>query len=334
MLAEEKAIPAGDGRSALVLGVNGQDGSYLAERLLAGGWRVLGVGRQHESRWLGAAADFSYHALDLSDVSGFSAFLHAEKPEVVFHVAAVHGAAGFVYEDHWQEVHAVNTVCTHAILEYLRRAAPGGVLVYASSSKVFGPALPNLVNETSPRHSGCIYTITKNSSTDLIAYYRKVHGVKASVVWTFNHESPRRAGTFFIPQVVEVLARSIIDGDYQGEIGSLGFWCDWGDAAEFMEIFARIAVRAPGSDLLLATGDTLWAEDFADTLFGGYGLSRKKHLRERMAPPAERPPKWQADLSALSAGIGGRPVRTVYDVADDILRLNHPAAWERVRAGR
>ena len=329
MPAEVKAIPAGNGRIALVLGVNGQDGSYLAERLLSGGWRVLGVGRQQESRWIPAAKDFSYHALDLSDVAKFSAFLHAEKPAVVFHVAAVHGAAGFVYEDHWQEVHAVNTVCTHAILEYLRNSAPEGILVYASSSKVFGPALPSRITESSARHSSCIYSITKNSSTDLIAYYRKVHGIKASVVWTFNHESARRAGTFFIPMVVDILARSIVDRDYQGEVGSLGFWCDWGDAAEFMEIFARIAVGSPGIDLLLASGETLWAEDFADTLFGRYGLDRKKHLKERATPPAERPPKWQADLSALHAAIGCRPVRTVYDVADDILRMNHPKAWEQ-----
>lgn len=315
-------------RRALVIGVNGQDGSYIAERLLERGWTVLGIGRQPGSRWIPPGPNFSYHALDLTDLSALSALLDDTRPEAVFHFAAVHGSAGFSYESRWQDVHSVNTVSAHVILEYLRCNTPDGVLVYASSSKVFGTALSGKISEKSPRHSSCIYTTTKNAATDLIAYYRNTHRIKASAIWTFNHESPRRDASYFIPRIVDTLAKSIVDRQHTGEIRTLGFWSDWGDAEEFMDIAADIAEKSPTTDLLLATGETVWAEDFVDALFKKYGLCRKTHLTEQLTPQSERPPKWQADLSALSAATARRPVRTIFDIADDILRLNYPEAWK------
>ncbi|MFI3155441.1 MAG: GDP-mannose 4,6-dehydratase [Methylococcaceae bacterium] len=327
------SIPASKAGRALVLGVNGQDGSYLAERLLQSGWSVYGVGRQPTSRWLSPVPGFSYHALDLSNLSAFSALLHDIRPDAIFHFAAVHGSAGFSYEEHWKDVHSVNTISVHVILEYLRCGASGCTFIYASSSKVFGSTCSGQIAESSPRYSSCIYTITKNAATDLIVYYRKRHGIKASVVWTFNHESPRRDSTYFIPQIIDTLAKSILNRDYIGEIGTLSFWTDWGDAEEFMDIVVRIAEASPGTDLLLATGETLWAEDFVDTLFKKYGLCWKNHLTERLAPQSERSQKWQADLSALGT-VTLLPVRTIFDVADDMLRLNHPKAWELTVARR
>ena len=119
-------------RLALVLGVNGQDGSYLAESLLARGWSVHGAGRQAESRWLDVAKNFTYHELDLNDIGALSALLKTLRPGFIFHMAAVHGASGFSYEDHWLETHAVNTLAAHAVLEHLRCDAPDGAMIYIS----------------------------------------------------------------------------------------------------------------------------------------------------------------------------------------------------------
>ena len=311
-----------------MLGVNGQDGSYLAEQLLNLGWEVFGIGRQKNSLWVPAVSGFKYHAFDLSDFSAFSALLLEIRPDVIFHFAAVHGSAGFSYEEHWKDIHSVNTISTHAILEYLRCVVHDGILVYASSSKVFGSTLPSTITESSPRNSSCIYTTSKNAATDLITYYRNRHGIKASVVWTFNHESPRRGYTYFIPKIVETLAKSILDRHHTSEIGTLSFWSDWGDAEEFMSIVLTIADKAPGTDLLLATGETLWAEDFVDTLFKKYGLDWKNHLIEKFVSHNERQQKWQVDLSALSAATHCYPVRTIFNVADDILRVNYPSVWK------
>jgi NAD(P)-dependent dehydrogenase (short-subunit alcohol dehydrogenase family) len=142
-----------EGKKCLVLGVNGQDGSYLAQHLLSRNCSVIGVGRQANSRWIGKGDGFSYSPLDLGDVSKISSFLDDCKPDLIFHFAAVHGAAGFSYEEKWVDVHNVNTLTTHAVLEYLRRRMPQGALIFASSSKAFGSTLPPIISESSERKS-------------------------------------------------------------------------------------------------------------------------------------------------------------------------------------
>ncbi len=317
---------------ALVLGVNGQDGSYLAESLLARGWVVHGVGRQAASRWIGDKANYSYHALDLNETEALSALMLALRPGFIFHVAAVHGASGFSYEDHWREAHSVNTLAAHAALEYLRREDPRGVMIYASSSKAFGLTMPSLVRESSPRQSTCIYSTTKNAATDLIAYYRQRHGLRASVVWTFNHESARRGNEYFIPKIVDTLARSILDPGFVGRIGTLQFASDWGDAAEYMDIVADIAEKLPGRDFILATGTTWTARDFVDRLFQRYGLRFAEHLVEQQAAIGNQPPAWRADLSALSVALGRTPRRSILEVCNSMLQANHPEAWRKTGA--
>lgn len=315
----------------LVLGVNGQDGSYIAENLLSQGVKVVGIGRQEESKWIGKIDGFSYYSLNLNDIQAYCDFLQDYRPTVIFHLAAVHGAADFSYENHWLDAHKVNTLVTHASLEYMRREMLEGILVYASSSKVFGSEPPTSISEASERKSTCIYSVTKNASTDLIHYYRSRYGIRGSVVWAFNHESPRRSRSFFIPTVVDILAHSILDNSYRGGIGSLRFWCDWGDAEEFMAIIVEIAHKAAGQDFILGTGTTLWANHVVDQLFSRYRLTANEHIDERIILPIDKPPRWAVDLSRLNNVLARVPRRTIYDVCDDILRVNYSKAWAASR---
>jgi GDPmannose 4,6-dehydratase len=293
---------------------------------------VDGAGRQPISAWIPESKGFSYHALDLNNLSALTALLYERDPGFIFHLAAVHGAAGFRYEDHWLESHTVNTLATHVVLEHQRRHAPNSVLVYASSSKAFDPTQVSLVSESTPRRSTCIYSTTKNAATDLIAYYRRMHRIMASVVWTFNHESPRRGGDYFIPRVVAILANSILDNTYSGQVGTLRFSADWGDAAEYMKFVGDIAERAPGKDFVLASGTNLQATQFVSELFGRHHLRWQDHLIERDSVPISEPaPALHADLTALRAALGRVPQRSIYDVCDQILNRNHPEAWLKAR---
>ncbi len=323
--------PAGASKLALVLGVNGQDGSYLAERLLQCGWHVTGVGRQAHSRWVCAASPrFTYQRLDLADDRQLSSLLLKVKPAAIFHFAAVHGAAGFDYEAHWRDVHAVNTLSAHAVLEYLRCHAPNSIFVYASSSKVYRTSEGGVFCESSRRESTCIYSTTKNAATDLIAYYRKQHHMKASVVWTFNHESPRRGNSYFMPKVISNLASAILDHGHVGTISSLSFWCDWGDARDFMAATVRIVELTPGQDYVLASGTTLWAEDFVTTLYARFGVSCQKHLQVKYLSEGPKPAAYSADISLLQQRIGAT-MRSAFEIAEDILRTNHAEAWAKVQ---
>lgn len=329
-MTEAAGRPAGSRGLALVLGVNGQDGSYLAEQLLQNGWRVTGVGRQDASRWVDAATPgYHYQCLDLADDRQLSALLLQARPDAIFHFAAVHGSAGFDYESCWRDVHAVNTLSAHAVLEHMRRHAPAAVFVYASSSKVFRTAAGGVFNEASPRESSCIYSTTKNAATDLVAYYRKQHRLQASVVWTFNHESPRRGSSYFMPRVVSNLANALLDPAHVGSIASLSFWSDWGDARDFMAATVRIAEQAPGQDFVLASGSTVWAQDFVAELYARFGLDWQAHLQVKFPPEGPRPAPYTADIGLLRQCLGAVAMRPSLEIAEDMLRSNHAQAWAR-----
>jgi GDPmannose 4,6-dehydratase len=101
----------------LVFGVNGQDGSYLAERLLIEGYRVVGVGRQITSRWLSQSCDnFTYYQCDLCKVDSVVDLIEKFSPDYIYHAAAIHGSSGFNYEAVWHSAHAVNSLTTNAVL--------------------------------------------------------------------------------------------------------------------------------------------------------------------------------------------------------------------------
>lgn len=317
------------GPLCVIFGVNGQDGGYLAEHLLGRGYSVVGVGRQVNCKWEIQPKNFTYCRLDLADVKLVVKFLKMKQPSIIFYVAAVHGASGFLYEDHWIEANCVNTLSLHACLEYLRKNLPTGKLIFFSSSKAFGSNLPEVITEETKRISTCIYSITKNSATDLIIYYQSRHNINANVIWTFNHESPRRSSDYFIPKLVHILANAILDRQYVGEIGTLSFWCDWGSSHEYMEIAVDIMETSARNNFVLATGETRWAKDFVIALFLRYGLQASNHIIEKEKLEGKKSPYWNVDTSYLEEIIGKKPIHTIYEVCDDILRINYPSAWAK-----
>jgi GDPmannose 4,6-dehydratase len=307
---------------ALVLGVDGQDGSYLAEHLLDRGQEVVGVGRREAPRYVEERAGFSYVALDLTDLDALDRLLDEYRPESLFHFAAVHGPAGFAYEPRWRELHAVNVAVTHGLLEHLRTRAPGGHLLFPSSAKVFGSPLPSSVSEATPRRSTCLYSITKNTSIELIEHYRRLHGIPCAVVHLFNHESPRRPDGFLIPILVDAVARGLAGEKEMTEIRTLDFYANWGDAREYMELCADLIHRQVDEDLVLAHHRTWHGADFADALFTRYGLDHREHLK--VLDFGKRSQEFEVDTGRLETVLGRGPLRGILEVCDDVLRVRHP----------
>lgn len=303
--------------TAIVLGVNGQDGVCLARRLAARGLRVVGIGRQPGPRpELTALA--AYHAADLRDTARLRAVLEEEEPERLFHVAAVHGSAGTPYEAIAQDMLAVNVASLHECLEYARRVRPSARLVYLGSGKVFGPDYPRTVTEASRRSGSCLYTITKMAAAEMIAYYRASHGVAAAVAHAFNHESPLRPAGFFLPRVVEALRAARRRPDARTEVYTLDFFCDWGCADEYMELAIELAEQAPGRDVILATGRTWHARAFVRAWFARHGLDADRHLVERAAPGGAGR-RFRIRPDGLRAALGRSPAVSILDVADAML---------------
>src|SRR5262245_24912670 len=167
---------------ALVLGVNGQDGSYLAEALLKGSEHVVGVGRQPHSRHVHEHSRFTYVAADLTDERQVDALLHSVAPDRIYHFAAVHGptASGFTYEPVFADMLNVNVAALHVALEYARTCKPDARIFYAGSSKVFAGPLGGQVDESTCMKVSCLYSLGKLAARDLMRLYLQDHGIRAT----------------------------------------------------------------------------------------------------------------------------------------------------------
>jgi GDPmannose 4,6-dehydratase len=302
---------------ALVLGGNGQDGTYLTRALLAGGHEVVAVGRQPVARF-DYAGPYRYRQLDLRNAEDLRTLLRAEAPELVFHFAAVHkSAAGAPYEDRFGEMLAVNVESVHVILEHARVAPLR--LIYASSAKAFGDPLPASIDEQTPRRSSCLYAVTKNAATDLIHYYRQVHQVAGSVVYLFQHESPLRPAEFFVPKLAGCLARAIASqGSARTDFHTLDFFCDWGSAEEYAELIVETILRAPGEDFVLATGRCVHAREVAERVFAAHDLRLTDHISE--TEPQRGGTAYRVRLDKLARLIGRVPQRTVERIIEEMVK--------------
>lgn len=304
---------------SLVLGVNGQDGSYLAEVLLARGHHVVGIGRNPSSQYLTPSESYRYVQLDVSDSEALAALLRSFPFDNAFHFAVLHGASDFSYEPVWSEMIKTNVASLHTLLEHARKAEPNLRVLYAGSRKIFPEPLCGIIDEATPAQATCLYSIGKMAARDLIKHYVRQHRVRATNVILFHHESPRRQPQYLFPTIVRGILAAKHDVAHRTKVRTLDFWIDWGAADEFMDIVAGIAESSDEPELVLATGHTWYARDVVERLFQRYGLDASRHLEEVTATssPGET---FRVCLDRLERAIGRIPQKQVEDIADSIIR--------------
>jgi GDPmannose 4,6-dehydratase len=304
-------------KHAVVLGVNGQDGSYLAEILIDNGYYVLGIGLQESSRYLKENNNYQYISQDIKKTAAVSSILKKHKPHEIYHLAAVHGAAGFQYENVWEDVLDVNLKSLHTILEYARTEDPKARIAYASSAKVFGNKLTDNISIANQRHSDCMYSITKNAASDLINYYYARHNIFGSVAYFFNHDSIRRNKEYFIPAVVGILANAIKDNNYMDEVETLDFYCNWGCAYEYMTMFMKMLSLSDRQELIIASEKTWYGRDFVDALFKRHSLNYKNHIKERTCSQSSK--LFTVSIKETTSKLGVTPDKDIFTICNDIL---------------
>lgn len=304
--------------SSLVLGVNGQDGSYLAESLLRRGHHVIGVGRNAASRYVPSSDRFRYVTLDLRDTGALAALVNEAAPDYAFHFAAVHGSAGFQYEPVVGDMFATNVVALHVLLEHARLANKAMRIVYAGSSKIFPNPLSGMIDESTPARATCLYSIGKIAARDLMAQYRMQHKVAATNLILFNHESPRRPPQFLLPMIAKGIADAKADPAYRLKVQTLDFRIDWASAEEFADIAADVAEKTDSDEFVLASGVTHYARDIVHALFAAHGLDGNVAIVEAL-PRRDAGPEFHVSVKRLEQAIGRRPVRTVQEIVAEMI---------------
>ena len=306
-------------KTALILGVNGPDGSYLVELLQRRGYKVIGIGRQDSYKYSNSLPYFSYVQMDLSGPPQVLIdFLSSNTVDVVFHMAAINGASDFQFETVWADMVAVNITSLHTILEYSRIHQPGLRLLYAGSAKIYAPRPVGVVDENGPFSPACLYGIGKFTSFKLINYYRSVHNILAGNLILFHHESRRRPAHYFIPTIANCIASAIGNPEAKVTVRTLDFYADWGGAEEFMDISIDISERAPGMDFAMASGVTWLARSLVDAAFKRHNLDYRNHVIE-LQPQQDAGPSFQVVISRMEEQIGRRPETNILDIIDSII---------------
>lgn len=301
----------------LVIGANGQDGSYLCEILLDQGHLVWGIGKQATSRYIKNNTNFIYVACDIANTERLGSILDKIQPDEIYHVAAVHGSHGFHYEDNWADALDVNVKSLQSVLEYSRLAENTPSVFYASSAKVFGTPLPTKISIDQPLRTDCLYSITKVAAENLLNYYKNTHGVHGCVAYLFNHESPRRQQQYFIPKIVNILNSALSDNSYRESLYTLDFYCDWGCANEYMHMAIDLLRKPNSSRCIFATGKSILARDFVRWLFEQYNLDYQNHIKTNSTNANLATSI--IDIQHTKSILGYTPNRTIYDVSLDMV---------------
>lgn len=278
-------------KTAVVTGVTGQDGSYLAELLLDKGYEVIGVVRRtsHDSyERIGHLLDrLHVVAADLLDQHSLTTVIRDAKPHEVYNLAA----QSFVPTSWSQPVLTgeFTALGVTRLLEAVRLAHPEARFYQASSSEMFGKATETPQRETTPFYPRSPYGVAKVYGHWITVNYRESYGLYAVSGILFNHESPRRGLEFVSRKVTDAVARIKRGKATELRLGNLEARRDWGFAGDYVDAMWRMLQRDAPRDYVIGTGETHSVRELCEVAFGHVGLDWQRYVKvdPRLVRPAE-----------------------------------------------
>ena len=280
---------------ALITGITGQDGSYLAELLLNKGYEVHGIVRRvaledpmHRLwRIKHILERIILHPASLESYASIFNVVEKVKPDECYHLAA-QSFVSYSFEDAFSTMNA-NINGTLFVLSALSEKAPGCKLYFAASSEMFGKVKETPQNEDTPFYPRSPYGISKVAGFDLTRNYRESYNLFACNGILFNHESPRRGFEFVTRKITSTVARIKLGIENELPLGNLEASRDWGFAGDYVEAMWLMLQQDEPDDYVIATSETHTVEEFVEHAFGHAGLDWKDYvvIDERFYRPAD-----------------------------------------------
>lgn len=340
-------------KKALISGLTGQDGSYLAELLLDKGYEVHGIVRRSSSFNTGRIDHiignsehkdrFFFHHGDLTDPSNLNRLLEKIQPDEIYNLAAQsHVKVSFDLPDYTAQVDALGTL---RFLDAIRETRIDTRFYQASTSELFGKVREVPQSETTPFYPRSPYGVAKLYGYWIIVNYREAYNLFACNGILFNHESPRRGETFVTRKITRAAARIKAGLQESLSLGNLDARRDWGYAPEFVEGMWRMLQQDKPDDFVLATGETHTVREFTSLAFRELGMELEWHgggAEEKGVDPVSgktlvavdpeyyRPTEVDlliGDPSKARQRLGWEP-QTRFE---ELVRLMTRADWEKVR---
>ena len=329
---------------AFITGITGQDGSYLAELLLAKGYEVHGLIRRSSSFNTGRLNDIYQdphvdnrkmilHYGDLQDSTSLANLIREIKPKETYNLGAQsHVKVSFEIPEYTADITGTGTI---RLLEAIRASGIETKFYQASSSELYG-STPPPQNEQTPFHPRSPYGSAKIFSYWSTVNYREAYGMHASNGILFNHESPRRGETFVTRKITRAVARISAGIDKEVFLGNLDAVRDWGFAKEYVEAMWLMLQQPNGDDFVIATGESATVKQFAEVAFSRANLDWQKYVKldKRYLRPSEVD-SLVGDASKAEKILGWKPKTNWKKLAEimvdaDIKLLDDKLSWKRI----
>ncbi len=320
-------------RTALVTGITGQDGSYLAEFLLDKGYRVVGMVRRSSTtpyERIGHLVDrVELVSADLLDQTSLTDAIHDTQPDEIYNLAA----QSFVQASWPQPVLTgeFTALGVTRMLEAMKKAAPRARFYQASSSEMFGKVHESPQTEDTPFYPRSPYGVAKVYGHWITVNYRESFGLYAVSGILFNHESPRRGTEFVTRKVSDAVARIKLGQQKEVRLGNLEARRDWGFAGDYVEAMWMMLQQDVPDDFVIGTGDTRTVRELCEVAFNHVGLDYRDHVVQD--PKFFRPAEVDllvADASKAREKLGWTPKVTFHE----LVRMMVDADLERHRTSR
>jgi GDPmannose 4,6-dehydratase len=324
-------------KKALITGITGQDGSYLAELLLAKGYKVYGIVRRvaledpEHRMWRIRHLLNDVELVSASLESFASVFKVVQKtlPDECYHLAA-QSFVSYSFEDEFSTMNT-NINGTHYMLSAIKEIVPQCRFYFAASSEMFGKVRETPQREETPFHPRSAYGISKVAGYELTRNYREAYQLHATSGILYNHESPRRGFEFVTRKITSQVARIKLGLAKQLALGNLDARRDWGHAQDYVEAMWMMLQQPQPDDYVVATGQAYSVRQFCEAAFGCAGLDYRQYvvIDERFFRPAEVE-ILLGDASKAKRVLGWTPRRSFEQlvqemVETDIAQLNSPS---------
>jgi len=330
-------------KKALITGITGQDGSYLAEFLLEKGYEVHGIVRrvafedvEHRLWRIRHLLDrLILHSASLENYASIFKVVEKVHPDECYHLAA-QSFVSYSFDDEFSTINT-NLNGTHYVLSAIKEKAPDCRFYFAASSEMFGITKTVPQNETTSFHPRSPYGISKVAGFDLTRNYREAYNIHATSGILFNHESPRRGFEFVTRKISDSVAKIKLGLKKELRLGNLDAKRDWGYAADYCQAMWMMLQQKKADDYVIATNQTHSVKKFVELAFSHVGLNYQDYvvIDKRFYRPAEVH-ELRGDFSKAKAELGWVPQVSFEQLVNmmvdfDLERQSHCAAKQKKR---
>jgi len=315
-------------KKALITGIAGQDGSYLAEFLYSKGYDVYGVDKpfaQPPSQTTSSISEL--YEIDLTKSGLLKKLIFTLLPDEIYHLAAYHfsSQADGNMRMSFEPFNAINLLATNEVLETIRDGSIACRFFFASSCQVFGEVDHSPQNEFTPSRPSSFYSITKAAGNALCKFYRDYYGVFASVGILYNHESVRRPASFVTSQIAESAAKAALGLRGRLMLRDIDAIVDWGAAQDYVRAMWHSLQQPTSDDYIISSGVPRRVSEFAKVAFDHVGLNSENFIVQDPSVTNNRRIPYVGDSSKIQNKCGWHPIISfsvlVGDMVDSQINL-------------